>query len=74
MVFAFRDRRVRKRFFRGLWIIRIGNACKENGISYSKFMSGLKKQGIDLDRKVLAHLAALQDGNFKLLVEKAKSA
>ncbi|MDX2164716.1 MAG: 50S ribosomal protein L20, partial [Gammaproteobacteria bacterium] len=55
--YAYRDRRVKKREFRGLWIVRINAGARENGISYSKFMAGLKKLNIELDRKVLADIA-----------------
>ncbi len=57
--YAYRDRRTRKRDFRRLWIVRIGAAAKLNGISYSKFMGGLKKAGVELDRKVLSNMAIL---------------
>jgi len=70
--YAYRDRRVKKREFRGLWIVRINAACRMNGISYSRFMSGLKKAGVALDRKVLAEMAYAGDANFAKLVETAK--
>ncbi len=70
--YAYRDRRVKKREFRGLWIVRINAACRMNGISYSQFMSGLKKAGIALDRKVLAEMAYAGDANFATLVDTAK--
>ena len=69
-----RDRKVRKRDFRRLWIVRIGAAAKLNGISYSHFISGLKKSGIDLDRKILADLAAKEPEAFAKLAETAKQA
>jgi large subunit ribosomal protein L20 len=72
--YAMRDRRVRKRDFRRLWIVRIGAAAKLNGISYSSFISGLKKSGIDLDRKILANLAAKEPEAFAKLAETAKQA
>jgi large subunit ribosomal protein L20 len=56
-VYAYRDRRTRKREFRGLWIVRINAAARENGLSYSRFMDGLRKAGIELDRKILADMA-----------------
>src|SRR3990167_10491296 len=56
-VYAYRDRRVKKRDFRRLWIIQINAACRQNGIIYSEFINGLKKSKIDLDRKILADLA-----------------
>lgn len=72
--YAYVGRRQKKRDFRSLWIVRIGAGCRQFGISYSRFMSGLKKAGIDLNRKVLAQIAASEDGSFQLLVEKAKAA
>jgi len=64
LVYAYRDRKVRKRDFRQLWITRINAAAAMNGISYSKLMGGLKKAGIELDRKVLANMAILDPGAF----------
>lgn len=72
--YAFVGRRRKKREFRNLWIVRIGAACRAAEISYSKFMGGLKKAGIDLNRKVLADIAATDEPAFKVLVDKAKSA
>lgn len=72
--YAYRDRRQRKRQFRQLWIVRINAGARENGLSYSKFMSGLKKAAIDIDRKVLADLAVFDKAAFAQLVEKAKAA
>ncbi len=72
LVYAYRDRRVKKRQFRRLWITRINAACRENGITYSRFMSGLKKHKVLLDRKVLADLAVRDSNAFKKLVEMAK--
>ena len=74
LVYAYRDRKAKKRDFRGLWIIRINAAARENGISYSKFMRGLKNAGIELDRKSLADLAATAPAAFTKLAEKAKAA
>ena len=71
--FAFRDRRVKKRDFRALWIVRIGSAAKLNGLSYSKFISGLKKAGVLLDRKVLSELATRDPQAFTRIVELAKA-
>ena len=71
--YAYRDRRVRKRQFRALWIARINAGARENGMSYSVFMNGLKKAEIDLDRKVLADLAVFDKPAFSALVEKAKA-
>ena len=72
--YAFVGRRRKKRDFRSLWIIRIGASCRAAEISYSKFISGLKKAGIDLNRKILAELAVSDDAAFTALVEKAKAA
>lgn len=72
--YAYKGRRLKKRDFRSLWIVRIGAACRASGISYSKFMNGLKKGGIDLNRKVLAEIALNDDTGFTALVEKAKAA
>lgn len=73
-VFAYRDRRVKKRAFRSLWIVRINAAANAAGMSYSQFMGGLKKQGIELDRRVLADLAADDIASFNKLVEQVKAA
>ncbi|MBI5137796.1 MAG: 50S ribosomal protein L20 [Nitrospirae bacterium] len=73
-VFAYRDRRVRKRDFRSLWIVRINAATNAVGMSYSQFMGALKKQGIELDRRVLADLAANDTAAFNRLVEQVKAA
>lgn len=70
--YAYRDRRVKKREFRGLWIVRINAACRMNGLTYSQFMNGLKKAGVSLDRKVLAEMAYAGDANFDKLVDTAK--
>ena len=72
--YAYRDRRQRKRQFRQLWIARINAGARQNGLSYSKFMNGLKRAAIELDRKVLADLAVFDKPAFAQLVEKAKSA
>lgn len=66
-MYAYRDRRVRKREFRSLWIVRINAAARENGLSYSTFISGLKAVGINLDRKVLADMAVRDPGAFSQL-------
>jgi len=73
LVYAYRDRKNKKRDFRRLWIIRINAACRVLGISYSQFMNGLKKSKVKLDRKILADLAVRDDQAFKKLVEIAKS-
>ena len=72
--YAYRDRRQRKRQFRQLWIARINAGARLNGLSYSKFMNGLKRAAIELDRKVLADLAVFDKAAFAQLVEKAKAA
>lgn len=72
--YAFVGRRRKKRDFRQLWIIRIGAACKANGLSYSRFMGGLKKAGIGLNRKMLADIALNDEPAFHSLVEKARTA
>jgi large subunit ribosomal protein L20 len=72
--YEYRDRRLRKREFRRLWIQRINTAARLNGISYSQFMYGLKKAGIELDRKVLADIAVQDPEGFAKLAETAKSA
>jgi len=71
--YAYRDRRQRKRQFRVLWIARINAAARECGISYSRFMNGLDKANIDIDRKVLADLAVFDKAGFAKLAEKAKA-
>ncbi len=73
LAFAYRDRRVKKRSFRGLWITRIGAAAKLNGISYSQLIKGLKQAGIELDRKILAELAVVDMPAFGQLAETAKT-
>ena len=73
MQYAYRDRRNRKRDFRGLWIQRINAGVRMYGITYSQFINGLKKATIQIDRKVLAELAVNQPETFKALVEKAQS-
>ena len=72
--YAYRDRRVRKRNFRALWIQRINAAARLNGLTYAKFMHGLSRSGVELDREVLADLAVREPEAFKGLVEKAQSA
>lgn len=73
-VYAYRDRKVRKREFRSLWIQRINAAVREHGMSYSRFIFALNKAGIELDRKALAHLAMEHPESFKAVVEKVKQA
>ena len=72
--YAYRDRRARKRDFRALWIQRINAGVRELGLTYSKFIAGMKKAGIELDRKVLADMAARDPAAFKAVVEKAQAA
>ena len=72
--YAYRDRRQRKRQFRGLWIARINAAARQCGLSYSRFMDGLKKAAIEIDRKVLAELAISDQAAFAQLAERAKAA
>ena len=72
--YAYRDRRNKKRDFRKLWIARINAAARLNGMSYSRFMDGLKKSGVELDRKVLSDIAITDPKGFTALVEKAKAA
>ena len=72
--YAYRDRKAKKRSFRALWIQRINAATRLHDMTYSRFISGLNKAGIELDRKVLADIALKEPANFAKLVEAAKSA
>lgn len=72
--YAFRDRRARKGDFRSLWIQRINAACRQNDISYSRFIAGLKAAGVEVDRKILADLAVTEPAAFTSLVDVARSA
>lgn len=72
--YAYRDRRTKKRVFRALWIARINAAARNNDMTYSQFIHGLKKASIDMDRKVLADLAVFDKAAFSAIVEKAKAA
>jgi large subunit ribosomal protein L20 len=72
--YAYRDRRTKKREFRGLWIQRINAAVREHGLTYSRFIAGLKAAGIEMDRKVLAEIAFDDAASFGAIVEKAKGA
>jgi len=74
LVYAYRDRKQRKRDFRKLWITRINAACRLNDMSYSRFIHGLHKAGIELDRKILADLAMNEPQTFASLVQRAKEA
>jgi large subunit ribosomal protein L20 len=71
-VYAYRDRRARKRDFRALWIVRINAAARLNGMSYGRLISGLKKMNAELNRKTLAHLALHEPEAFKVLVDRVK--
>jgi large subunit ribosomal protein L20 len=72
--FAFAGRRQKKRQFRSIWIVRIGAAAKLNGMNYSQFINGLKKAGVELDRKILADIAVHDPSGFKGLAEQSKAA
>ena len=72
--YAYRDRRVRKRTFRALWIQRINAGAREHGLTYSQFMNGIHKAGIEVDRKVLADIAVREPDAFKSLVDQAQAA
>ncbi len=72
--YAYRDRRAKKRNFRSLWIQRINAACRELDFTYARFIDGLSKAGVEVDRKVLADIAVKEPEAFKALAEKAKSA
>src|SRR5689334_710527 len=74
LVYAYRDRKVRKRTMRSLWIIRINAASRQHGLSYNQFMSGCRKAGIELDRKILADLAVSDPAAFAKVAEQAKAA
>ena len=73
MQYAYRDRRTRKRAFRSLWIQRINAAVREHGLTYSQFVNGMKKAGIEIDRKVLSDIAVREPGAFKALVDQAQA-
>jgi large subunit ribosomal protein L20 len=74
MQYATRDRRAKKRVFRALWILRLNAAVREQGLTYSRFIDGLARAGVEIDRKVLAELAISQPEAFRTIVEKAKGA
>lgn len=74
LCYAFRDRKQKKRDFRSLWIVRINAACRINDISYSKFIHGLKRSNIELDRKILADMAISDPQAFAAIVQQAKAA
>jgi len=73
LTYAYRDRRVRKREFRGLWIVRINAAARQNGLSYSQLMHGLQQSGVGVDRKILADLAVRDPAGFQQFADLAKS-
>ena len=72
--YAYRDRKVRKRMFRALWIQRINAACRLEGLTYSRFIHGLEEAGIDVDRKVLADIAGADPAAFKAIADKVRAA
>jgi len=72
--YAYRDRKTKKRVFRALWIQRINAGVREHGMTYARFINGLKRSGIELDRKQLADIAATEPDAFKALIEKAQGA
>src|SRR3954465_14354779 len=74
LAYAYRDRKVRKREFRKLWIMRINAGARANGMSYNQFMAGLKAANVELDRKILADIAVSDPAKFGEIVEQAKSA
>jgi large subunit ribosomal protein L20 len=74
MQYSYRDRKVKKRTFRALWIQRINAAVREHGLSYGKFIHGLTKAGVEVDRKMLAELAVKDSAAFKMIVEKSVAA
>ena len=74
LVYAYRDRKAKKRTFRSLWIIRINAAARANGLSYNRFMAGLRLSGVELDRKSLADLAVSDPAAFTVVAERAKVA
>jgi len=74
LAYSYRDRRARKRQFRSLWTIRINAAARQNDLSYSRFIEGLKKAGVGLDRKILADLAVTDPAGFSVLAQTARTA
>lgn len=72
--YSYRDRKAKKRDMRALWIVRINAGARENGLTYARFMNGLKRAGIELDRKQLSDLAATEPAAFKALVDQAQAA
>ena len=74
LTYAYRDRKARKRDFRGLWIVRINAAARENGLSYSQLVAGLRAAGVEVDRKILADMAVREPAAFAAVVETSKAA
>jgi len=74
LVSAYRDRKKKKRYFKSLWILRINSLSRESGLSYSRFIAGLKKAGVEINRKMLADLATQDVNSFRQLAEVAKAA
>jgi len=74
LVYAYRDRKARKRTFRRLWIIRVNAAARQHGMSYNQFIAGCRKAGVELDRKILADLAVSDPAAFGQIAEQAKAA
>jgi large subunit ribosomal protein L20 len=74
LVYAYRDRKAKKRTFRSLWIVRINAAARVNGLSYNRFIAGVRKAGIELDRKSLADIAVSDPEAFAVIAERAKAA
>ena len=73
LLYAYRDRRQKKRHFRALWIVRINAACREHNLSYSKFIHALKEKNVQLDRKTLAHIAMHEPDTFQALVQQVSA-
>ncbi len=74
LIYGYKGRRLKKREFRSMWIVRIGASCRAEGVSYSRFMDGLKKAGIELNRKILADMALNDAAGFSGLIAKSKAA
>ena len=72
--YAYRDRRVRRRDFRALWIVRVNAAAREEGLTYSRFMAGLRRAGVDVDRRILADMAVHDRDGFRKLADVARAA
>jgi large subunit ribosomal protein L20 len=74
LIYGYKGRRLKKREFRSLWIVRIGASCRAEGVSYSRFMDGLKKAGVELNRKILADMALNDAAAFSTLIATSKAA